>query len=654
VIYSFYKYLDHNASRFDITSEDATRLELNATRDAQFRISYLEENSSMRKGQFTKEQFETSSSLIKSRNARDSFAIRPAGFIQTLRADEGEYNGVIHTSTDYSRIEVASGYPYELNVTALDFNHKRSRTYTTYTKRDRHGQQRDIRFQEVNATLVFDDDMRCKDTNNSELKNFYNFNHGMKIDYNLKHKNVGDYRIEIQDENWTNIDHYYTIPSKRGCVVGESFISTASNQMSGCNIDSNISFNGGDYYHMKLSFEPYYFDLSDLNVSNLASSNHADYLYMSDLEQSDKMAILIKGEIRAKEKSGETTTNFTKECHAKEVMLSLEYQGESEHGEFNNTTFIQFKTIKNSNIITQRIIKYNDGTVDLTEEENLKNASSGMTIDANITILPSRFEDKNEGISTLEVRYNIQKNLSEAINPVEIEFKKMIATSKDSHSLIAWQSKVLEVEDRNEIFIPKGVEEFNSTKLFYFARVAPDHVVYKDSFETRVSTPLTIEIYCDVNQTWCGEKRVNQGNGLNNAHSANHWYTAIKHNGSRDGTAKVKQSNILNINNTKLNTTTLEPVVTKLSFDEKMSGRQSLLETIFTGKDIAVGTPVKTENIITPTSWLKYHPNPSRNGNPYYLNVFKNTPPGILSGIGKTGNILNIKANSTSSRKMDW
>ncbi len=335
-------------------------------------------------------------------------------------------------------------------------------------------------------------------------------------------------------------------------------------------------------------------------------------------------------------------------------MLSLEYQGESELGEFNNTTFIQLKTIKDTNIITQRIIRHNDGAVALTAEENLKNASSGMTIDANITILPSRFKDENEGVSTLEVRYNIQKSLSEAINPIEIEFKKMIATSKDSHSLIAWQSKVLGVEDRDETFIPEGLEEFNSTKLFYFARVAPDHVVYEDSFETRVSTPLTIEIYCDVNQTWCNEKRVNHGNGLNNAHSANHWYTAIKHNGSRDGTTKVKQSNILSINNTKLNATTLEPVVTKLSFDEEMSGRQSLLETLFTGKDIAVGTPVKTENIITPTSWLKYHPDPSRNGNPYYLNVFKNTPPGILSGVGKTGNILDIKANSASSRKMDW
>jgi len=653
VVYSFYKYLDHNASRFDIISEDATKLELNATRDARFRISFLESNSTLVKGAFTKAEFESNPSNIKTIEARDGFAIRPAGFIQTLRAKDGDYENFINISTDDKRVEVASGYPYELNITAIDFNHQPSKTYTTYITKDRYGQQKGIGFQEVNATLVFDDDMRCADTDNKELNNFYNFVNGTKIDHNFEYDNVGNYRVETHDNNWTNIDHYYTVPSRRGCVVGKSFISSASNEMSGCNIDSNITFNGKDYRHMELSFEPYYFDLSDLNVSNLASDNHPDYVYMSDLEKSEKMAIKISGQIRAKEKSGKTTTNFTKECHAKEVMLSLEYQGDSQNGEFNNTNFVQLKTIKGTDVKTQRIIKHNDGAVALTDEEKLKDKSN-MTIDSNITILPTRFKDGNKGVSSIDVLYNIQKSFSEIINPIEIEFKNMKVEAKDAHSLIAWKSKVSGVENRDKKFIPEGLEEFNSTKLFYFSRVAPDQVVYNDSFTASISTPITVEIYCDINQTWCSDKKVNQGNGRNNAHSANHWYTAIKHSGIEDGKIKIRQSTIKTINNTETNVAQIEPIARVLSSIKKKEEGRIRIDTHCTKKDIKPEKPVKIEMVIIPPAWVKYYPDPARNGIPHFFATFRTNPPGILSGTGKTGNILNIKANSAPSRKMDW
>ncbi|MCK5855039.1 MAG: hypothetical protein KAG56_07435, partial [Sulfurovaceae bacterium] len=654
VIYSFYKYLNTKSSRFDIIAQDIHKLELNATRNARFRVSYIESNSSIIQGNFTKEEFESNPSNIETTVARDSFAIRPAGFIQNLQAEDGEYANFIHTSTDNKSIEVASGYPYELNITALDFNHQRSHKYKTYIKRDMHGQQKGVRFQEVNATLVFDGDMRCAETNNTVLKKFYSFAEGKKTDYSFKHKNVGQYRIEVMDNNWTNIDHYYTTEFKRGCIIGESFISSASNEMSGCNIDSNISFNSKNYHHMELSFEPYYFDLSSLDITNLASDEHPNYLYMSDLTLNQEMAIKIHGDIIAKEKSGKTTTNFTKECHAKEVILSLEYNGTSEQGDFNNTEFVQLLTIKDSEVEVQRIIQHNDGSVELTAEEQLKNESN-MTIDSNITILASRFTDENEGVSSIEVLYNIQKNLTEIINPIEIEFKNIKAEAKTAHSLIAWESKVAGVEDRDEQFTPEGLVEFNSTKLFYFSRVAPDQIVYNDAFTSLVSAPITVEIYCDVNQTWCTEKKVNQGNGRNNAHSPNHWYTAIKHSGTKDGKIKIYQSTEKSINNTELNAATIEPIARVSSAVKKSEkGRVVILETKYTGKNIEPETPVKIEIIYDPSSWMKYYPDENRAGNPYSLFTFKGTPPGILSGIGETGNILDIKANSAPSRKMDW
>jgi len=654
VIYSFYTHLGEKASRFDIIDQDAHKLELNATRDARFKISYLESNNSVIKGLFTKEQFESNVSRIKSTMARDSFAIRPAGFVLKLRANDGDYRNFVHISTNNESVEVAAGYDYELNVTALNFKHQKSSKYFTSINKNINGQQKDVRFQEVNATLVFDDDMQCANSNNIELKNHYDFRNGIKIDNGFKHTNVGKYRVEIKDNNWTNIDHYYTTEAKRGCVVGASFISTASNQMSGCNIDSNISFNGRDYHHMKLSFEPYYFDLSHLTLSNLSSPSHPDYLYMGDLEQSEEMAVKISGEIVAKEKGGETTTNFTKECHAKELMLSLEYNGTSEQGDFNNTTFVQLKTVRDSNVNSQRTVKYNDDSVPLTEEEIAKDSST-MTIDANITISASRFTDENEGVSTIEVLYNIQKNLSEETNPIEIEFKNMKAEAKDAHSIIAWKSKVHGVEDKDEKFIPRGSDDFNSTKLFYFSRIVPDSIDYTYTLSSIIPTPISVEIYCDVNQTWCTKKRVTQGNGLNGLHSTNYWYTAIKHDSDHDGTLEIVQKDEENDFNNKLDMAETDPKILE-NFNKGERGRQSQLKTKYKGNngEIPATEPVKIEMSIIPDPWLKYHSIPERHGNPYYHVIFMSVPPGSHTGVGRTGNILNIKANANANKKLDW
>jgi len=63
---------------------------------------------------------------------------------------------------------------------------------------------------------------------------------------------------------------------------------------------------------------------------------------------------------------------------------------------------------------------------------------------------------------------------------------------------------------------------------------------------------------------------------------------------------------------------------------------------------------VSVEVGIKPVPWLSYHKDPSRNGEPFYNVTFKNENFGILSGVGKSGSLLDIDANDKKSNKMSW
>ena len=63
-----------------------------------------------------------------------------------------------------------------------------------------------------------------------------------------------------------------------------------------------------------------------------------------------------------------------------------------------------------------------------------------------------------------------------------------------------------------------------------------------------------------------------------------------------------------------------------------------------------------TEDIsIAPTDALLYHPNPLKNGHPEYeVSCSDDYNSSQWTGIGRTGNALDIKSNNKKSYKMDW
>ncbi|MCK4440777.1 MAG: hypothetical protein KAU90_02140, partial [Sulfurovaceae bacterium] len=74
-------------------------------------------------------------------------------------------------------------------------------------------------------------------------------------------------------------------------------------------------------------------------------------------------------------------------------------------------------------------------------------------------------------------------------------------------------------------------------------------------------------------------------------------------------------------------------------------------EQIFSG---AVASTIKIQIDINPDPWLRYHPDATRNGNPFWIVPFKKDR-GMISGIGKgTGHTTQIKTNIVDTKRLDW
>jgi len=615
-LYRFYTYLGSKNSRFDITTQDANQLKLHASKNVRFKISYLENNNTLLKGDFSIDEFESHPDYIKTLDARDAFAIRPSGFKMILSVDKnGTKNELEVSSNVTNEVTLASGSQYELKVQALGYTDEIESTYKTETvQTDVNGVILPSEEQEVNATLKFNDSSSCIDKNDTPLE-YFDFIGGVNQNRVFKHDNVGKYLVAVLDTNWTNVD-YSSDEEKRGCILNSSSNIVDNNGKYGCDISTTfINDNSKNYKELKVAFEPYSFDM---NMSVHNSRGDKEYLYMSNLNRSDEMALVLEGSLLAKSKDGKTTDNFTSTCAAKKVTFGLDYLAESSEGNF--TKDFNLSTTDGTPVDIQRMISHNEGAYSAVDDDAL---------DKNITILASHFRDNAtvKGSSKLSVLYNIEKHMSETINPVRLHLNIAKVSSTEAKSITS----------ESDNFTPKGDENISRTKLFYFSKVSPDEEEYPATKEDVYSTPVTISIFCEHNSTWCTD--MIGGNGRNSIITSSGWYTAFNHDSSFEG-------RILGFNSTFAE---VLPNINSLKNFNENSGRNDELIT----HAIAEGTRITTKVDVILDEWLKYHRKVSQNGNPFWLNTFNQTF-GQISGVGKSGKMLSIQGNMVGSKRIDW
>jgi len=605
VLYRGYKYIQDSAKVDIVDTNDLAILQ--ATKDASFKIAFLkDENGTIAHGNYATQEAYTSLidqgyTEFTQSDVGDHFAIRPAGYIVSIGDIDENNQSVVYRDSTYSGstpLNLLAGYNYKIEAKAIANDINSSKT-TGYISSD------------INATLVFNDKSTCSDTSNGNLDG-YSFDRG-ELSNNISHDNVGKYILKLQDNSWSDIDK-----SNGDCIPNSSAISANGNEKSGCSISTNAI---DKYKQIEMKFHPYYFDMSNAKVENIPNSSK-DFVYMNDLSQNLNMALNIKTDIIARSKNDIRATNFTNSCEAEDLVLSLDYKITTDTLT-NRPTYSSIKTIKGTELTFKRVVSYNNTTPNINEV-------SETHLDNNITIGADKFLDINDGNSSVDIRVNIVKSLSEPINPIKIQFEKLEAYSPDSKGLL-----------KNKIYHSKGEGYLNSTKKFYFASVAPDVENYPDEYDRYCVTPISVLIFCDQNTTWCTD--MIGSNGLNNIKTQLGWYTSILHDSNKDG--KVLGFSVDNL------LAVVTPQANNLpNFNEDTPGKILKLTTGYGGNTF----PTKVQVDMDLSPWLKYHRDPNRNGIPFWRNTFRDRNT-TWSGIGgESFRQIEIKTTTRPAKKISW
>ncbi len=613
VIYgATYLYLSDENARFNITTLHDLEIQ-RASRNAIFKVSYLlDENGTLMHGAYNNE---AEYNLTKSSNKNqetygysDNFAIRPASYHIELNDVDRDNNSVTYATNDSGQnqeLKLVAGYNYKLKAQAvIDGNNSIARHYRT------------INSKELNVTLNFDETgtTSCADTNISQLEN-YSFFDG-KLNKNLSHDNVGKYTLHIEDINWTNIDKDITL---LGCVLGSSSNIADETGRFGCNIASDEGNNLND---IKMTFKPYKFEFINTNLSNI-NGNGKNYTYMSDLTHSQKMGLKLHSTIIAKGKNNTTLTNFTKGCEATAVSLSSEFTVLSDTGEHNSSENFLLFGVNKTVIHPQNILRINDDN------------STHLPLFNNLTLPKESFLNENEGNSSIDILYNMQRNFNEASNPIQVNFLSLDANATEAKAMMT-----------NKENTPKGEGAIpNSIRTFYFTRIAAEKKNFPKTNRKVVKTPLSVEIYCKVvgNRDWCDNTMNLKNIGRNTYKTDRGWYLAVEHNSTVDG-----KINSLISSNDSVVFKNANPIA------DFIDGRVDNIETEYTNETLE-GTN-RADIAIDSDVWLRFNTKETVAGVSGHPSSYSVTFKSISNetGVGKRGYMLKQRPQVDRNGKMSW
>jgi len=581
---------------------------LPASKDVHFRVSYgVDDNGAIIQADCTGNPEVCFNNFKKTRTdlAQDNFAIRPAQF----NVDIADKETIL--STTPSPLRLAAGYDYNLSVIASQYNDttKKSPEYNTSLPRV-------LKFignpscanQENNVTTeTFKDGQNISDKNSS-LYNPFTLN------------NVGEYTLlKFIDKAWTKVDWDKVTPD---CIKDNAKISNNPNLLSGCDITASDDTN--------ISFYPHHFNVN-FTLNNLPNSGHNSLIYMSELNaEYHDVAIQFEGNITAKSEENITTTNFTNGCMAEKLTVTPNALVKSEDGinQLLQTSYQVHLKPKRTHVKIRRMVRFNDDIKD-THFTNIDYFTNGFNIPASKFLVGD-----NNGSMSLDLRYNIDKQYSRTINPVQVSFDSIAINSIDAQS------------SANGIphnYTPSGGKAFhNNRRNFYFTQVAPDNTVYNRvniDVSPTIRTPLNVEIFCDKNTSYCHESNLTAYTNISSSPRRDDgWYLSTKHEKKKDGV-------VIQLNDT--------PDIVKITPDKNITfvhGRNGLIINTF---DDCVPPFKKTVVTITPSPVLKYHPNPENHGLPTYEIPCKKNPS-AWSGIGETGSLVETNTTTNTASKIDW
>jgi hypothetical protein len=530
-------------------------------------------------------------------HAGDSFAIRPYAFTTfgknqykragedfniTIKAvDENNYSKVGNASYDGQNSDTINGVNnYNSNLSSLQI----TSNFYTPTAAEIHQMQSDTGKSDV-AT--------CPNAGIFTVTNpSASFTNG-EVNASLKFSETGilDLTISERDgQEWALVDSDDTNNTQR-------YIQSSTITYSTSNINAKT---------LQL-FVPYEFN----TTAECNTTTQASWLYMHDINTSNttfttpKMAAYVKYTIIALNKDGDIVQNYTKSCFPDVDEINCPRV----NGLKLNTTFDLFLDMDVNISRAQDISLYtedNNSNAVWTYQKN-KHLTNGTNL-VREWISPFQFE-RGKGEAT--VYFNIDKNISSAINPVTIRVL-------DANTSTSWMT----LDGSPKYF---NGYTLNKELIFYYGRT---HVMRQQYKGTDGNATIYYEVYCDGAS--CNKSLLQDGN--NSLFSDDpRWFINTQHTTAAGvpGDAKQKTAPI------RVTATTHGINYFSLQYDASR------------------GYPYKTTMENNASQWLIYNKyNPTATKNSFEVEFIN--PAGNWAGVHETNTTTKQNASKTTNRRTLW
>ena len=569
--------------------------------------------------------------------SRDNFSVRPVSYrLKISDNDQGDASTAIElyknddviSSSDIPHLAAEYDYRIDGNATIFGSDDNASGYYAFF---------KDSNNDDLISEFQFDDSKTlCNDINNSHIgmgffsgKIRYSVNGGDLNTTNVSnlysHDNTGSYLYHIKDNNWTIVDQkrypLKTIDTgKDDCVINDFSVSISGDVKSGCGISSDLTNNANlpsdanTYTDLPVSFEPYQFNLSNMQLVQNPYDNK--YLFMNDFSKDNgidpSMSVAYDGDIIAQGSKGNTLSNFVTGCSASNVRVTLDVNTSDE----NQSIHIVYDS----------------------------NISTGHEGNITLTIPSSKFIKESNGSANAKIYTTVKKpyrvkDEDEPINPVRISYAGINAFGDDAVSKA-------NLGDHT----PTGRGDVNQSVIYVYGKVVPEKLFYEDVKENFENTALFINVYCqDTDLVDC-----NATYGINSASrgelaDSTLWYDAASlfPSTSTPGSATRLEASMYSERDS-------DPLVSAPA----ISADKNIDDVPFNNLDFAsqIDINVSTQNNNRPsTVKIVYKPSPwliDNEASQFYKVRF--IGPDSWAGVGDTGNVVGTKSNSDENRRMNW
>ena len=566
--------------------------------------------------------------------SRDNFSIRPEAF--HIAVSDTDEENAIDTTSHYvgdNHIEstvatLAAGYKYTFDANATVYGSDTNAL----------GYQKDFYALPDNTDIVsrlsFDTSTgtSCADQNATEFPT--RFFDGKIIGTihdtvanpkkNLQsNANVGKYTYHMHDINWTMVDQarfiHKTFPGVNDCegmdannqpdFTTTQLYATAidKNGKSGCGISSNYQQDGINNYDLALRFEPYSFDVSEVNLT-LPHGDTDNFVYFNtDINNTvaQHMSAHFEGNITALNAENHAVSNFTTLCAAHDVSYDINLSISRFDTNVTYPIALQDADFVEHNITLRRNYINDNGNNDIYPINDLNNSTPA-------TISADQFQQDNNGSANVKLLYNFNRIANLPISPLRVSFDLHHAKSTDANSSADLGTHT-----------PEGNATIDKDVDFVYGRVVTASSQYIIPTDTsHFTAALYVEVYCEGNATACATHGLDNNDSIRDG-GTTFWQLNAAHDSDK-GDGKV------DINGTGL---TINP-----DTDVDISNNP-------TNVDVSIPLGTNTQLCIDPdVSWLDPSCVPASRLN-----------GGGWAGTGKTGLVVETNASTeTQHRRSTW